>query len=239
MEHLFDILVPLVFVVIYFFGNMLSKKGEEDTRPEPRHRPKPDYTPTQYDLDYAERQRRIQEEIRRKIEARRDAAGESQAGSAPTSTPPPISDDLVRRRRAVQERLKERKEKQKETYESVHESTAHLSPTHQQQVETEPEGAFSWGSSENVYEQVMEGRLKQIEATKRQAEALRRQANATVRKQGRSTSDRPASTTGGRGLSGSVRDTLKESGAARAAFIYGEVLGQPLSLRKGEIGERF
>ena len=214
MEHLFDILVPLVFVVIYFFGNMFSKKSEGDERPTPRRQPRPDCEPSQADLDYAERQRRIQEEIRRKIEARRQGAGEPQTGTVPMATPPPIADDLNRRRHAVRERLKERAQKQKKTHESVHESTAHLSPTHE--VDAEVEGRFSWDTSDNVYEQAMEDRLKQIEATKRQAAALRQRVKATDNPIGSMPSRRPTSK-GSALPSGSVRDTLKHPGAARAA----------------------
>ena len=38
MENIFEILVPLIFAAIYFFGNMMSKK-EADSPPSKRQRP--------------------------------------------------------------------------------------------------------------------------------------------------------------------------------------------------------
>lgn len=232
MENLLEILIPLIFAAVYFFGNMLSGKGEDEERPRPRSArrstSKP-YEETDADREYAERQRRIQEEIRRKIEERRQAAREKQEDvSAPTATPPPIAENLRSRRRAVQERLKERQENQKETHESVHETPPHLMPTHE--LESASDSSFSWDESDNVYEQGMAAQLKKIEETKRQAEVLRRKAESAAKQ--RQAIGQADVSAGRSGLSGPVRDNLKDPSAARAAFIYGEVLGQPVSLRK-------
>ncbi len=220
MENLLEILVPLIFAAVYFFGNLLSRKTEEEDEnrpptlpPQPSDRGEPE--------NYADRQRQIQEAIRRKIMERRQAASEGAGEAVPAD-----------RVAAHQEKLKEVHERHKE----VHQREPHLEPT--PGAHEEAPAVFSWDASDNVYEQEMQARLQQIEATKRRAEALRQQSGATpsaaaiprgvVRDSGRSTR---------RGLlSGPVREVLKNPAAARTAFIYGEVLGQPVSLRKSGSG---
>lgn len=235
MENLLEWLVPLIFAAIYFFGNMLSGKSGEEERPQPKRRPGEAYEETDADRQYAERQRQIQAEIRRKIQERRQAASGQPTAAEPAqaATPPPLSERAESEqvgRRATHERTKERKEKHKETREAVHETAPHLHPTHEAEPQT-ASGDFSWDQSDNAYEQAMEAQLKQIEATKRQAAALRQKAEASRKKTG---SRKHRSHTGGAFLSGPVREHLKNPAAARAAFVYGEVLGQPVSLRKGE-----
>ena len=79
------------------------------------------------------------------------------------------------------------------------------------------------------YEAQMQVRLQQIEATKRRAEVLKRQASRPV-KASKNQGKQKRSTRGGL-LSGSVRSVLRDPGAARTAFVYGEVLGKPVGLR--------
>ncbi len=226
MDNLLEILVPLIFAAVYFFGNMLSRSGG-DERPSARSR-RPGLP---VDEEAAERQRRIQEEIRRKIMERRREA----EGVAPTVTLPPNSAKLRERRREVEAR-REVREHRKETREVVHEAEApsYLAPTY----ETEPQEAeaprgFSWDTSDDIYQETMQAQLRQIEATKRQAEALKRQAEAGRSAKSAARRGAHAKSSGGPVLSGSVRDQLKNPAAARAAFVYGEVLGQPVGMRKG------
>lgn len=221
MENLLEILVPLIFAAIYFFGNMLSSKSDEEG-PSPRGRSAP------MDEETAERQRRIQDEIRRKIMERRQAAtGES----APTPQPAQQGKALRERRKAVAQRLEKRRtihEQHKET----HEAAPHLAPTHEIETDKAP-GGFSWDESDNAYEQNIQAQLRQIEETKRRAAALRRQTKSPEGAISPSSVGRePRRASRGGLLSGSVRDVLRNPSAARAAFIYGEVLGKPISLRK-------
>ena len=65
MDNLLEWLIPLIFAAIYFFGNMFSGKSDEDSAPGVPNRRREE------DPDAIERQRRIQEEIRRKIAERR------------------------------------------------------------------------------------------------------------------------------------------------------------------------
>jgi hypothetical protein len=211
LEEIFKVIIGLVVGGLYLFGNRIFKNSEDEA-PRPPNLPRESAAAADDDDDLTERQRQIQEAIRRKILERRQA-NESSA-PAPTSTAEPIS--------MHRERHKQVLEQQKKT---AH-RTAHPEP---KAVVEEVDERFSWDASDNVYEEQMAARLKQIEATKRQAEALNRKSRA-VSNGSKTTKSQPA-TTGGRLFSGSVRSTLRNPAAARTAFVYGEVLGKPVGLR--------
>ena len=82
--------------------------------------------------------------------------------------------------------------------------------------------------SETVsFESQMQERLQRIEATKRRAEKLKEQVHIT---HNGSTLEQNLP----HPVRGSARSTLRDPSAARAAFIYGEILGQPISQRRNE-----
>lgn len=218
MDNLLEILVPLIFAAIYFFGNMLGKsKDEEDAPPMRRAREAGE------DGEAAERQRRIQEEIRRKIMERRQAASGDQPQVAPAGR------EQSERRRELESRREVREVQREEPRESVDESQPVPPALAREKKEDVHKPVFSWNESDDAYDTAMQAQLKQIEATKRRAEKLRKEA-AEKRKvvEGRSRKERQ---TGGY-FTGSVRESLQDPQAARVAFIYGEVLGRPVSLRK-------
>jgi len=104
-------------------------------------------------------------------------------------------------------------------------------PVMQRQVaEQEDSSGFSWDEPEDSYEDEMERQLKNIEASRR--EAARLQSESTqggVQSKGETgSSDKRRK----KSSFGSVRSSLKAPAAARSAFIYGEVLGPPVSQRK-------
>lgn len=210
LEEILKVVGGLIFGALYLFGNQIFKSKDEDTS-GPSTLPRES---TGSDDDDAARQRQIQEAIRRKIMQRR------QASAAPTtSSPEPVS--------AHRERHKQVVEQHKET----HQRAPHVEPT--------PEASgvddrFSWNTSDNVYEEQMQARLEQIEATKRRAEALRRQARrpTTLAKH----QVEQVRSTRGNFPAGSVRSVLRDPVAARTAFVYGEVLGKPVGLRSSGSG---
>ena len=169
MDNILEILIPLIFAGIYFFGNMFSGNSDGDSAPSiPGGR-------QEEDPDVIERQRKIQEmrEVRRRIAERRGGEDSRSPLNAPSSSPAPSQ-------------------------------TQHPPAT---------------------YESQMQERLQQIEATERRAEKLKQQVRIT---QTNSTfAQNPL-----RIAHGSARSTLRDPSAARAAFIYGEILGQPISQRK-------
>jgi hypothetical protein len=169
MDNILEILIPLIFAAIYFFGNMFSGKSDGDSAPSiPGGR-------QEQDPDVIERPRKIQEEIRRRIAERRGGEVSRSPLNAPSSSPAP--------------------------------SQTQPPPT--------------------SYESQMQERLQQIEATERRAEKLKRQVRIT--KTNSTFAHNPS-----RVARGSARATLRDSSAARIAFIYGEILGQPISQRKDE-----
>ena len=163
MDNILEILIPLIFAAIYFFGNMFSGKSDGDSAPSiPGGR-------QEEDPDVIERQRRIQDmrEIRRRIAERRGGEDSRSPLDAPSQSQPPPA----------------------------------------------------------TYESQMQERLQRIEATERRAEKLKQQVRIT---QTNSTFAQNPS----RISRGSARATLRDPSAARTAFIYGEILGQPISQRK-------
>jgi hypothetical protein len=207
VDNLLEFIVPVIFAAIYFFGNMLSKGADDESEPK---RPLVGEDP-----DVAERQRRIQEEIRRKIMERRSAKGST--GEAEPPRPQPSAQprpDLV----------------------EAEAQRSRPQPTDWQSSVGEVERPRSQPSDSvaDVYafDNDIEAKLQQIEATKRRAEKLKKQARAS------SSSVEPVQASAGlshrRGLRGSVRSTLRDPAAARAAFIYGEVLAPPVSQRKSQ-----
>ena len=167
MDNILEILIPLIFAAIYFFGNMFSGKSDGDSAPSiPGGR-------QEEEPDIIERQRKIQEEIRRKIAQRRGGEDSRSPLDAPSTSPAPS--------------------------------------------QTQPPPIS--------YESQMQERLRRIEATERRAEKLKQQVHIT---QNNSTFAQNPS----RISRGSARATLRDPSAARAAFIYGEILGQPTSQKR-------
>lgn len=225
MDNILEILIPLAIAAVYFFGNMFSGKSEENEEKPPslsRQRGGQD----EDDIDVHERQRRIQEDIRRKIMERRGGSGSEQPQAAPAG-------DEWQERRSVAQAPRETSEAQKNTREAVHETrddraTRRDSGQGYGYEATPP--AFSWDESDNAYDSGMQAQLKRIEATKRQAEKLKKQA--AQRQKTSKDEEKPKRRTGGY-FTGTVRESLQDPQAARVAFIYGEVLGTPIGLRKG------
>jgi hypothetical protein len=211
LEEILKVVGGLIFGAIYLFGNQIFKSKDEDA---PRPPTLPRESGDSASDEYAERQRQIQEAIRRKILERRQATD-----GAPAAPPQPVAQH--------REQHKQVAERQKET----HQRTPHVEPTPH---EADTDARFSWDESDNAYEQQMQERLQQIEVTKRRAEALKRQSG--VSSQSSETAERGKSTVR-RGLrSGSVRSVLRDPDAARTAFIYGEVLGKPVGMRESGSG---
>ena len=209
LEEIIKVIGGIIFAAIYLFGGQIFKGKDDEERPTPLPRQVGDEDAAD---DYEARQRQIQEAIRRKILERRQAAG-----SAPTR-PEPVA--------AQREQRKEVVERQKQTKQQ---------PPHVEQAPAVPvDSPFSWDASDNAYAQQMDERLQAIEATKRRAEALKHQAGLRASSSGASRVAKRR--VRGGVLSGSVRSTLCDPAAARSAFIYGEVLGKPVSVRTSGSG---
>lgn len=207
IDTILENLGPIIFVVIFIVSSFLkgAGNGDEDENPKPKRRRE---APAE-DPDALERQRRIQEEIRRKIMERR---GQSEPREAPKEV---VSEPMVAQEVQAEEQSASSEKDQPHEAKSKHKST----------------GRFSWDESEESYGSQMASQLKRIEATKREAEKLQARAAEANASSDRSNSKSRNRRSGSR-LSGPVRSSLRDPAAARAAFIYGEVLGQPVSMRK-------
>jgi FtsZ-interacting cell division protein ZipA len=204
LEEILKVVGGLIVGAIYLFGNQIFKSKDED-KPEQPTQPRESASSD----DDAARQRQIQEAIRRKIMQRRQATATATSSAEPAS--------------AHRERHKQVVEQHKET----HQRAPHVERTPEA---SEVDDRFSWDTSDNVYDEQMQARLEQIQATKRRAEVLRHQA-------GRSTTKvKQARSTGGGFPAGSVRSVLRDPAVARTAFVYGEVLGKPVGLRPSGTG---
>ena len=215
MENWKEFLVPLIFAAIYFFGNIMSKGEEGGTPTAPRRDRSPD------DDEAAERQRKIQEEIRRKIMERRQAAQRDE-----TATSPPKAGRQSDYDRQLLERRESRNQKREVSPAPVPQQSPQT-PSPIAKEADDASGTYSWEVTGNAYETQIEEQLRQIEATKRKAEQLKKQAAKAGAK---ATDKRTARNK--RTVAGPVRQQLQDPAAARAAFIYAEVLGQPISMKK-------
>jgi len=213
MDNLLEFIVPLVFAAIYFFGNMLSGKSEKGDKEEPVQRGS-----TSQDDEAAERQRSIQESIRRKIMERRQAASQPKQVTSTAAFEPQREE----RRQTSESNRGPREMMKKMTPPPVRRQAE---PAEAAEKEKKP--SFSWDTSDNASESNIEQQLSRIEATKRKAEQ--------IKKQGRAVGDTSQSTkrSGGfRTVRGPIRSQLRDPAAARAAFIFSEILGQPASAGK-------
>ena len=104
MDNILEILIPLIFAGIYFFGNIFSGKSDVDSAPSTPGSRQED------DPDVIERQRKIQEEIRRKIAQRRDGEDSRSPLDAPSSSSKPRQSqpEIVSFESQMQERLLQR-----------------------------------------------------------------------------------------------------------------------------------
>ncbi|MAS64788.1 MAG: hypothetical protein CL815_06155 [Coraliomargarita sp.] len=216
MESLLEVLFPLIVAGVYFFGNILSKKKDKSAAPSPFN---------QEEVSPAERE--VQEQIKRKIEARR-ASYDSSESELLTKTEQDNShspEDLVR------EQLKERRDNSR-ARRQVAQPRDTAAPA-QSFKEQSKEYAWRLTEAENNYAQEMENRRKKLEDTQRKAKALRKKSKQgayTIKQAMRQDSSRSLQTKGQ--YAGSIRTRLRSPSAAREAFIYSEVLGAPIALKK-------
>lgn len=180
MDNLLEYIIPIVLAAIYLFGNKLSKTAEDV------------FDQTREETDTDERQRRIQEEIRRKIVERKSEVSQT---------------------------------KRHQTLQPTTSSVSTESESKVSEPMVEPEG---FTSPIETFASQLQTQLERVEATKRQAEELKKQGAIITSSNSQSGS---RSRTGVL-FSGNVRSSLRDPAAARAAFIYGEVLGAPVSLKK-------
>ena len=208
MENILELIFALVAGFFWLFGGSLLKKRGEDEPSQPtssqrRNRRGSD----QPSSDQEARQREIREAIRRKIEERRQ-----QSGSEPVLVP------------------RSEPQYQKQYTELQEEVSKPLVYTESSNEDT-TEAPFSWDVGDSPYGQEMQERLQEIEATKRRAEELKKKVKQVTQghyAKDQQTSSEPESVL----FIGSVQTALKNPENVRAAFVYSEILGKPVGLRR-------
>jgi hypothetical protein len=205
MGDILEILFAIVAGFFWLFGGSLFKKRKKSESSEPTSsQPNNEREDDQPFSDQEARQREIREAIRRKIEERRQPSGSEPVVAL---EPEPQYQDYS-----------ESSEPQAEADGSL------------VYAESAADETFSWDVGGNAYEQEMQARLEEIEATKRQAEALKKKIKQDT--QDYYDTDHHESAEQEHVLSvGAVHSALKNPQSVRAAFIYGEVLGKPVGLR--------
>ena len=235
MENFFELLLPLLFVGIYFLTNLLGRKkggGESEEKAEKQATPG----------ENADELRRIREELKRKMRERR---GESAAGSAG-----PAGEATSVERAGTEDReggavLRESHPKRSR---GMRESRQRRFPrgTGEEEAETAaappPAGAPSPGPAApspvpSPVDRQWNERMAEIRRTQEEAERIRREAGA----QGLPPFDegRPGSrprSAGAFPAASTYREFLRASLAEpynlRRSFLLSEVFGTPLGLRE-------
>lgn len=183
-----EILIPIIFVAIWILSAIFGRNQEEDEPRRPRGRPHPEA-----EEEVPGEVRRLQDEIRRKIQERQ--SGESEA-SRPERTPAPVAS-----RRAQPPR---------------------------------PQPASLSGAGDPVqrgmihYEEELAKRMKELKATQDRVSQVRREHGfpAPGKRRKRSASA-PTPL-----RASALREILYDPQGARKAFLYLEILGQPVGMRE-------
>ncbi len=222
MDNFLEILVPIIFALVYLFAGAGKKKEGESKEEEPAR-------------ELTDRERDIQEEIRRKIMER--AQGKSAPGAPPASTPQadrgsgydPTVPEQPRRRPTPVKRFEE--------------AVKPTPPPQPQQRSFAPEPESERDALETpALQRQFEDRERQIRDIQEKAERLRRQADQDLRKVKSMPARKPTPVTAERLVQGdSFRDrfifSLKDKEAFKRSILAYEVLGTPVGERKqGKIG---
>jgi hypothetical protein len=209
-EHLLQIIIAVAAAIAAYLNN---RKKEKDGEPAdydgdgvPDNRPG-QFDSQRMDMDEAERTRRVQDEIRRKIAERRAGGGqpvEPPPLVAPRPIAPPPLPDLMRKR--AEERAAAAEQARRRAAAALAAQEARDEQAAEEQ-------------------RAMQAQLRQLEA--RRAEAKRQAAEVA----GAATMAAYRGAPAGKGSAGELLADLRAPGGARRAWILREVLGTPAGLK--------
>jgi hypothetical protein len=201
-----ETLAPVIFFILYglaqLFGNKKKGKTQEEEEPE---------------VDPAERARRIREEIRRRIEERR----QEQEGGMPRPVERPAYDPTVPD--TAQARPVAQFPQQRRDSRQVVQPTQPAQPVFQKTEKTV-------GLEQKLAEQrriLAESQRKQKEAREKARQMLHdagAQADANIRREG-------AKAVGAKRLKKQLLSGLRDTNGLRKAVLYREILDPPLGMR--------
>lgn len=231
MDSLFEILIPILFAVVYLIGGALKGKGNEADGDSEASSQEAEGT------SLSDRERKIQEEIRRKIRERQQGGGSSSTGGAETATPPAYDPTRPEWAQRGDRRAGSQPEEEPER-------------SYRYEREPEPEREPAWESSGGgAFMETMEQRRREIAETQRKAQEMKDLAARDMRKAKKDQrrermKHSPYGLPGQRRRltrSGSFRDEviagLYDPGEFRRSIITYEILGTPVGERRqGKIG---
>lgn len=239
------ILFLIVSGIIWFLG---QKFGDDPDAPRPpvRHDHTPSQQPSRPDptahMTQDERTRRIQEEIRRKIAARREQR--AQQGEAPPPLPreepdyplQPWEEDEPAYPRQQEPSYPSHQESQYPRRKLDYGRPNEPKPTDVfQEVygDLDQDSPFFQSSSPaRNYEAELDEQRRKLEESQRRAAAARQQAQSQLQKvYGQPTGRRERRSYSGLALAKRVKARLQDPEAAREAFLHMEILGTPVGQR--------
>lgn len=223
MENWFELLIP-VFVVLTWVLQFLFKK-KEDNSDEPKR------SPTAEEAESAERARRLQEEIRRRIAERRGQAPPAQADESTETQPAPAPASAPSSRRNYDQHQHQRR---------------NLAEDHRSERTT---SSFGGDSLEDRLARQMEV-VRKSEEERKAAEERARQREIAARKQfeqaagEQARKSHPAAAVAAiesdpqayASFLEGLKQDLNNPLGARQAFIFHEIFGAPVGARGRQSG---
>ncbi|QYY36486.1 hypothetical protein [Ruficoccus sp. ZRK36] len=217
-------LVPVVVFVIWAINAAISLAKKKQGEGEEEEAPRRNYTPLDHPSnDDAERTRRIQEEIRRKIAERRGGTVPQQQEESefqPAHQPPPI------RRTA---------ERTPSPLEAPRPMTSPREVAHRRQRMPEPTYTDYRDPTQELMAQ-LEARQREAKEAEQRAEAIRRQSREKISQSQRAKPILKKRSTGHSfsSMRSSIKQELKDPESVRRAVLHYEILGTPVGLRRDD-----
>ena len=199
MDNLLEILLPLIFFAIYFGSQFFGKKGEE----EDDGKPVPDEL------------RKVREELRRKIEERRNASkggGEPRGQAEPAAARERQGGSVLRETHTRRSMVDEREE------------------ARTRQAAGEAEEFARVPAQASTIEQDLEAQMEEVRRSREKVAAARKDSREkSAALASRAKSQRARSPESYRQF---LREALKDPENLRRSFILHEVFGTPLGMRR-------
>ncbi|MFP4352435.1 MAG: hypothetical protein ACLFRP_06010 [Puniceicoccaceae bacterium] len=201
MDNLLEILLPLIFFAIYFAAQFFGSKGEEE---EGGGKPVPDEL------------RKVREELRRKIEERRNA---SKPGGEPGERAQPAAREREREGGSVLRETRTRRSMVDEREEARARGTAR-----------EPEVFAPAPAHASTIEEDLEAQMEEVRLSREKVAAARKDS----REKSALAATRPRARHAGSPESYRrfLREALNDPENLRRSFILHEVFGTPLGMRR-------
>lgn len=222
MENIFELIIPIIIFVIVGIGKLIEMSQSSGKNPQQQ--------PRRVDPEEAERRRRVQEEIQRRIRERQEAAGAAPTARVePREYDPHVPDG--QQRRTAPPPIPGR-------------SGPPPIPGQPQPVYPTPTRAYAPEpvAPSRDYEGELRKQREAAARARREADEARQKAEERIRKamgSGESRANAYAisndayaiKVVSAYGLSADVREMLSSPAAARRAFVITEILGKPVGQR--------